>query len=65
MKSKIAIIAITVMATLVLWQAETVFDDGPSFREQILQTVALKESGLITQREYKSLKRHIFNVMVH
>ena len=65
MKSKIAVFSIVMLAATAVWQADTVFEERQSFGEQILHLVTLRDEGFISQREYKLLKRHVLNRMMH
>ena len=39
--------------------------NGPSFRAQMCELVRLREAGMITEQEYHTFKRLIFNTMVY
>ncbi|MBT4160092.1 MAG: hypothetical protein HOC70_13965 [Gammaproteobacteria bacterium] len=63
MKSKIAI------AVLVLFAAgagkAVLFDNGPSYSDQLCELMQRREAGLISNEEYWSVKKHIIGVMLH
>ena len=65
MKSKVSVLMIAMLSALAAWQADVVFDDGPSYREQLIQVMSLRDSGFISSTEARSAKKRIFSLMMH
>lgn len=66
MKSKtLFVIGILLSVAVLTGEAVETLTEGPSFREQILHAVQLRDAGEITDQEYRSLKKHIIRAMRH
>ena len=64
MKSKFAITAILVVLAAGVTK-EALFDEGPSYSDQLCELIQLRDAGLISHEEYWSVKKHIISVMRH
>ena len=64
MKSKLIIVAVVCLLTTAVWQAPSVLPQAPSFNEELMHLVVLRDGGLISQREYKLLKQHVLSRML-
>ena len=39
--------------------------EGPSFRQQLIELVNLRDAGLISDHEYRAQKSHVLRAMMH